>query len=284
MTQSKDELAWDREMSILWTRNLWLGLLHLFSGVAGTFLGLTVDNMVNFKLGLTTIFLDWDSSAGTATQSLETVYDCPFVVWTAMFSFLSSAAHFMVLLNWDKYTSDLAKGLNRFRWWEYSLSSSLIMILIAMLFGVYDVISLVFIFAINGAMCLFGDVHELQNAGRKPEDVDWTAFWYGSIAGLFPWGVITAYMLGSPGVNAAPWFVWVILASYVVLFCTFPLTMWNQYNQNGQYDNSLYPNLKNGGYIAGEKRYGLLSLVAKTMLVWLVISGSSQPTEYTSTA
>ena len=50
----------------------------------------------------------------------------------------------MVLLYWDKYTSDLARGLNRFRWWEYALSSSLIMALIAMLFGVYDVISLIF--------------------------------------------------------------------------------------------------------------------------------------------
>jgi hypothetical protein len=31
--------------------------------------------------------------------------------------------------------------------------------------------------------------------------------------------------------------------------------MWHQYRQNGKYDNSLYPNLKNGGYLAGERQY-----------------------------
>ena len=58
-------------------------------------------------------------------------------------------------------------------------------------------------------------------------------------------------------------------------WCTLPLTVWNQYNQNGQFGNLLYSDLKNGGYFAREKRYGLLSLVARTILVWFVFSRSS---------
>jgi len=88
-------------------------------------------------------------------------------------------------------------------------------------------------------------------------------------------------MTGSPGVSGAPWFVWAILVTYFILFFTFPWTMYNQYKQNGKYDNSLYPNLKNGGYLAGERQYGVLSLVAKSLLIWLVISGSNQPSSYT---
>lgn len=40
---------------------------------------------------------------------------------------------------------DLQRGVNRFRWYEYAFSSSLMMGLIAMLFGMYDVISLVLV-------------------------------------------------------------------------------------------------------------------------------------------
>ena len=140
---------------------------------------------------------------------------------------MSSLAHFIVLWKWDMYTADLAKGLNRFRWWEYSISSSLMIVLIAMLFGVYDTISLIFIGAVNAAMNWFGDLMEIKNAGKPKEEVDWTPFWYGGFFGLYAWFVIFAYMLGSPGVEGAPWFVWVILGTYIFMFCTFPWTMYH---------------------------------------------------------
>lgn len=139
---------------------------------------------------------------------------------------MSAGAHAAVLIYWDQYTANLAKGLNRFRWWEYAMSSSLMIVLICMLFGVYDIFSLILIASINAAMCLFGDLHELKNAGKAPEDIDWSAFIYGSVAGLYSWVIIFTFMLGSPGVSGAPWFVWCILASYIVLFCCFPFIMY----------------------------------------------------------
>ena len=279
--KDKEELAWDREMAILKSRNLYLGLMHLFSGLSGFYLGKTTANMKEFRIPISTIFLDWNDETESASQKLEVVHSFEFVVWTSMFALMSAAAHFIILWQWDSYVADLKRGLNRYRWWEYAISSSLMIVLIAMLFGVYDLISLIFIASINGAMNLFGDVMELRNAGKAPEDVDWTPFIYGGIAGLYSWVIIFAFMVGSPGVEGAPWFVWAILVTYIVLFCTFPWTMYNQYAQNGRYNNALYPDLKNGGYIAGEKMYGFLSLVAKTMLVWLVISGSNQPSSST---
>jgi len=143
-----------------------------------------------------------------------------------MFAFMSAFAHFFILWQWDSYTAQLAKGMNRYRWWEYAISSSLMIVLIAMLFGVYDIISLIFIACTNAAANLFGDLMELRNAGKKPEDVDWTPFIYGGIAGLYSWAIIFAFMFGSPGVSGAPWFVWAILVTYIVLFCTFPWTMY----------------------------------------------------------
>jgi len=130
-----------------------------------------------------------------------------------------------MLYFWDKYTSDLARGVNRFRWWEYALSSSLMMILIAMLFGVWDCFSLILIGAINASMNLFGDLFELLNAGKSPEELNWTPFIYGCISGLYPWIIICCFLFSSPSVTDAPLFVWLILIQYIFIFCTFPATM-----------------------------------------------------------
>ena len=82
---------------------------------------------------------------------------------------MSAYAHFVVLMNFKFYEEQLKKGLNHFRWLEYSVSSSLMIVLICMLFGVWDIFSLIFIGSINAAMCWFGDMHERMNAG-KPAD------------------------------------------------------------------------------------------------------------------
>lgn len=217
-------------MDIMWNRNAIAGGLHALNFLAAFYFSQTVDSMQNFKIPLTTLFLDWDPDTEIATQDLKVQWEFPFVTYVSFFALQSALAHAATLYWWDKYTTDLAKGLNRFRWWEYAVSSSLMICLICMLFGVYDIFSLVFIAAINASMNLFGDLHELLNAGKQPEEVNWIAFWYGSAAGLFPWFVIAMFLTNSPGSDNAPWFVWAILITYIILFNSFPWTMWNQYN------------------------------------------------------
>ena len=38
---------------------------------------------------------------------------------------MSAIAHFIVYINKKKYIEDLQKGINYFRWYEYAISSSL---------------------------------------------------------------------------------------------------------------------------------------------------------------
>jgi len=62
--------------------------------------------------------------------------------------------------------------------------------LIALLFGVYDILNLINIMAINACMCLFGLLFEEMNAERREAGkikVDWQAFIYGCFAGIIPW-------------------------------------------------------------------------------------------------
>jgi hypothetical protein len=114
----------------------------------------------------------------------------PFIKCCSLFSFLSAGAHFTVLFYWDRYTADLALGRNHFRWYEYSLSSSVIITLLFMLFGNFDFVQVSGVFTINAIVMLFGDMHERINGGKARKDVDWSAFIYGSVCGIVPWCLV----------------------------------------------------------------------------------------------
>ncbi len=140
-------------------------------------------------------------------------------------------------------------------------------VLISTLFGIYDIASLILIFVVNAAMNLFGLVMEQLNSGKDKANVTWGPFVWGSVAGIAPWAVILIYMFGNGNFELVPWFVWAIVAVYFVTFNTFPINMILQYKRIGKWKS----------YVYGERVYIILSLVAKTLLAWLVLFGAMQP-------
>jgi hypothetical protein len=251
--------------------NLIMGALHFVQGILMLILASTVIQTISeFKPTITQLYLEYN----TTTQSLETavkeLFDLPFGIFVALFLLLSAVAHAIISIPKKTnaiYNSDLEKGINRFRWYEYALSSSIMIALIATLFGIYDIGSLVLIFIVNASMNLFGLLMEQVNAGKEKKDIKWGAFVFGSIAGLAPWIVIILYMVGNGNYDMVPWFVWAIVGTYFVAFNTFPINMILQYKGVGKWKNYLY----------GERVYITLSLVAKTLLAWLVLFGAMQP-------
>jgi hypothetical protein len=232
-----------------------------------------------FRLPLTTSFLAWDTVRGFPISVVEQRQLVPFAALTSGFAFMSAAAHFIVLACYATYIADLRKGLNRFRWYEYSVSSSLMIVEISMLFGCYDIMTLCGIASVNACMNLFGYMHELHNQTTKK--VDWTAFIFGSFAGAVPWAIIFAYAAGPGTSTNIPTFVWVILAVYLVAFNTFPFNMVFQYKAWPLWWTDEYHGFKLGGYYFGERAYQIQSLVSKSLLLWLVLGGVNQPNSYT---
>ncbi|MFW6319058.1 MAG: heliorhodopsin HeR, partial [Bacillota bacterium] len=155
------------------------------------------------------------------------------------------------------------------RWYEYALSSSLMIVLISSLFGVRDIAVFALIALANAAMNLFGLDMELLNAGKDKTEkkTNWLPFIFGSIIGLAPWVAIAFYIGVNPNLDQVPGFVWAILITYFLAFNTFPVNMFLQYKGIGKFKNYLY----------GERGYIILSLVAKTLLTWLVLFGAFQP-------
>lgn len=200
-----------------------------------------------------------------ATQDLFTVNLAYIVV---AFFLMSAVAHlFVATLYRNRYEADLKRGMNKVRWFEYSLSASTMMVGIALLSGIYDLSSLILIFGLTAIMNLMGLTMEIYN--QKRESPNWLAFWIGTLAGILPWVVIGVYFWtgNTYGTGQIPTFVYFIYVSIFLFFNSFAINMLLQYKKIGKWKNYLY----------GEKAYIILSLLAKTVLAWQVFAGSLRP-------
>jgi hypothetical protein len=240
--------------------NLVMGLLHLVQGSLMLIFALSIDQIKNFKTPVWSYFLEFNTEIMRLVTRPEKIGEVPFGLFVSFFLLLSALAHFIIIMpkTNEIYNRDLKQGINIFRWYEYSLSSSLMIILIAMLFGVYDIGALIAIFILNASMNWFGLLMEKVN--QYTEKVSWSPFVFGSIAGIGPWVVIIMHALGNADPAEVPWFVYAIIGSYFVFFNLFPINMILQYKKVGRWADYLY----------GERGYIILSLVAKSVLAWLV--------------
>jgi len=242
--------------------NFVMAIFHASQG----FLMLYLSN--DFTLPITTSFLEFDPVLQKLLPSPEVVYDVRFGPLVASFLFLSALAHFLISIPgiYQWYVKNIKKGINPARWVEYSFSSSIMIVVIAMLFGMYDMPSLILIFSVNAMMILFGWMMELYN--QYTDKVRWTPFWFGVIAGIIPWIVILIYLMGSGDGDAKPpTFVYWIFGTIFVTFNIFAINQVLQYKKVGKWKN----------YIHGEYVYIILSLVAKSLLAWQVFAGTLRP-------
>ncbi|HET7763058.1 MAG TPA: heliorhodopsin HeR [Phycicoccus sp.] len=265
----------DRTARSLRTFNVVMGVLHALSGAAMVVLG------NDFSLPVSTFALMGPPGTPLSEGMVNPVVDVPLAWAVASFLFLSAFFHLLIASPWGfpRYLGELERGRNRFRWVEYALSSTLMIVLIALITGVTDLAALVALGFANAAMILFGWLMEMTNnglmhgGGARPARgarAWWTPFWFGCVAGIGPWVAIGAYL--AVNISAAdgagpPGFVWGILVSLFVLFNTFAVNQWLQYRQVGRWRD----------YLFGERQYVILSLVAKSVLAWQVFANTLIP-------
>jgi hypothetical protein len=234
--------------------NIIMGFLHAAQGAAV----LALSN--GFTLPATGSFLA--GPPGTVNSDPQVLFDVSIGAGVALFLFLSAFFHWLLVIPpfFGRYTAGLAQGRNYFRWVEYSFSSSVMIVLIAMITGITDVAALIAIFGVNASMIFFGAIQEKY---ERPGG-SLLPFWLGCVAGIVPWIAVGIY-LASPGSAAEPpGFVYGIFFSLFAFFNIFALNMWLQYKRIGKW----------ASYLRGESTYIVLSLVAKSLLAWQVFGGT----------
>ncbi len=261
MFQEESVEVSDSRLSKLQKFNLVMGLFHFVSAVAMVVLS------NDFSLSVSSFNLNGPPGTPLSGGVIESIFDVPLGFAVSLFLFLSAFFHFLIASPWGfpKYGSELRRGRNRFRWVEYSLSSTLMIALIALVSGITDLAALVAISFANIAMILFGWIMEMVN---KPGDKAWwTPFWFGSIAGIGPWIATYGYVavnVTREGAEGPPGFVYGILVTIFLLFNCFALNQYLQYKGIGKWKD----------YIYGESVYIVLSLVAKSLLAWQIFANT----------
>jgi len=274
MSTEVQTLNVDVKIDKLISFNKKMGVVHLVQGlfmmIFAFFIYPSMTSQGAFTIPVIGNYLEFVQGEGLVLTNTDTLFELPFLQMTASFLLISGIFHFLIAFVWkDEYRAGLKVGINKFRWYEYALSSSLMIILISSLFGVRDVAVFALIALANAAMNFFGLDMELLNQGESKvgKKVNWLPFIFGSIVGLAPWVAIAFYIGVNPNLENVPGFVWAILATYFIAFNTFPVNMYLQYAGIGKFKDYLY----------GERGYVILSLVAKTILTWLVLFGAFQP-------
>ena len=246
----------ERQQRGLRRLNLAAAALHAFQAVVVVVLA------SDFSLPVTGTYLK--GPPGTTPQDPVVLFDIATGLAVAGFLVLSALAHVLVSTVWWRgYLTDLSRRRNPARWVEYSLSASLMIVLIAQLVGIADVAALMALFGVNAAVILFG---WLQENYEEPRSGGWLPFIFGCIAGIVPWLAIAVYLVSPGSASSAepPAFVYGIFVSLFVFFNVFALNQWLQYRGRGRWADYLY----------GEKVYIVLSLTAKSALAWQIFGGT----------
>ncbi|HET6878381.1 MAG TPA: heliorhodopsin HeR [Jatrophihabitans sp.] len=212
----------------------------------------------DLALPVTAAFLRRDPVTVRGPAAAETVFTLPIAAVVATFLLLAALDHAAVAapVLHRRYERLLDRGANYARWIEYSVSASIMIVLIGLFVGVRDLAAVMAVFAANTAMILFGLLMERQ---QRPGRADWSAFWFGSLIGAVPWAIVGIYVARAP---AVPGFVYAIIVTQFVLFFSFAGNMALQYLRVGRWRD----------YLRGESAYITLSLVAKSLLAWLIFA------------
>lgn len=240
-----------------------LGRLNVAAAVLHGAQAVAVLVLANsFALPVTSFFWNDVPSGAVDPDRLTRQFEVRLAWGVALFLGLSFLFHLIVSVGPGRraYHRELERERNRFRWVEYSLSATVMILLIALVFGISDIAALIGLAGANVAMILFGWIMEMVNRPGQP--VWWTPFWFGCIAGAVPWIALFVYLLG-PG-SDMPGFVYGIFVSLFVFFNLFAVNQLLQYRRVGKWRD----------YLTGERTYLVLSLTAKSALAWQVFGNT----------
>jgi hypothetical protein len=240
--------------------NIYAGVLHLVQMIAVLLLS------SDFTLPINATYMS--GPPGSTFAPSFVLFNTPIGLTIAIFLGLSALAHFIVASPkfFPRYSAGLAAQRNYFRWVEYGVSSSVMVVLIAQVTGIADVVAIIALFGVNASMILFG---WLQEKYENPGNGGWLPFIFGCIAGAVPWIAILFYVfsIGGTGTETAPTFVYFIVLTIFLFFNSFALVQWLQYKKVGKWSN----------YLTGERTYITLSLLAKSALAWQIFANTLIP-------
>ena len=239
--------------------NLRMGFIHFAQAVV-----LLLIANLSLKVPIITRF--FDNTPEGIRPVAQTLIEIPVALVAPIFLLIAAFFHFFIASPFyvRQYEVNIRKGINPMRWWEYSISSSIMLTGLLMMGGLIELPSVVFVFTLNFIMNMMGLMMERYN--QLTDKTRWLPYNIGVLAGIVPWIVGGLYFWVSTS-NIADSIPGYAKAGFILTFLffnTFAINMVLQYAKVGKWKDYLY----------GERMYIILSLVAKSILAWIVVLGT----------
>ena len=205
----------------------------------------------------------WNKTAENVTYQIPAYTEYHFDVALAafFFAFWSGVVHLLTLLLWKFFVSDMKKRRSTLRHFDYVVSASLMITVLASLSGVRDTMALLGISLSMATVILMG-----MWAERVPLKKDKLRLFLGACAVyiFMVWTPIFATFYGSIANSETdtPSFVYAIIWIMFVVFSSFAIPAWYNISKGDEVD-----------YAAIELAFVILSLVSKVILHWMLNAG-----------
>lgn len=157
-------------------------------------------------------------------------------------------------------------GIPFFRWIEYSITSTIMIVVISLISGITDITSIIGVVFCNASMIYTGILID-RLVDRKDYQNAWAAFWIGTFAGIGPWVSIFVTLSLSPIVPA---FVYAITLSIFFFFFSFGILEAVIIYASTNPNNTFCCCTSTGIIKKKEFMFLLLSFSSKSLLSWLV--------------
>lgn len=231
-----------------------------------------------------------DQTTGQASIKFKSLLTFNPAIFAWLFTLVCTLDHLFSFLLWRIklpiigrfYKDNLRNYKNNYRWLEYSISSTLMIILIECFFRIVVVEELVYVIGLNISMILFGQVYESVNYfyrkkvdGRGIKELvektengrkivykhSLTSFVFGFIPLVSIWSIYFSSFFTTG--TTLPTFVYIAVFGTFILFNCFPIALFIQMKEPFDFEN----------YLKGEVCFIILSLVAKSLLAITTVVG-----------
>ncbi len=244
--------------------NVLLGFLLLIEAVAIVVLSKTMS------VPVTTNYLSPDALASQAVghtvwaPALKHLFDVNLAYAIAACLAVAGVARLWVATRYRKtYETDLKKGLNKARRVEFIIGGGLILLVLSLVNGVYDVSTLIAIFALVEILGLFSLIVDVRS--DIPVKQPRVAGKLTGVAALTPWLIVAIYLFGAQlfGDQSLPAYIYFLDGSLFLLALAMGAIPFMQMRGRGKFAVHVY----------SERVLILLNFVLVTAFAWQIFFG-----------
>lgn len=258
--------------------NIGMCVFHAVFGITALAISKLGLRVPLYASDLDIVTMDGDEDAWAFGPELPKRVGWLHLSWAvASFSWLSAIFHCGNAFIWRKYyVKALEQAYSPFRWIEYSVSASVMILILSYVSGTVFRDTIILLFALTFVTMTFGHLHEVICRPKNHDEwAESNVFWrlqahlFGYIPQVFTWAIVIANFISAAKASTVdslgeerkmPAFVYGIVFGELVIFWSFGVV---------QLVVSLRPP---SNYYQGEIAYMWLSLIAKGLLALLCLT------------